>query len=498
MLKNIIANLIGRFWSILSNFLFIPLYIHFLGFESYSIISFSLVLAGLLAVLDVGLTDTLSREFARADTQQEMKIRIFTTLESIYLIIVSASIALVLGLSGPIANHWLKVTTFSPAQLTYFLKIISVDMSLQLLLKFYVGGLLGFERQVKANLYLVGFGLVRNGFVIGIIYFISRLDLFFIWQSASTALFVVLLRFSLCKTLTGNRLYFAHRIDTAVLKQVWRFAFGMLLISVVAGINTQLDKLAISKLLPIESLGCYTLSVSLAMGLVTLVNPFSVALLPRFTTLFSTGKQAEASRLYSRTNMLVALLVFSVMASMICFSKELIWIWTGRADLSEKAHAVLPIVALSYAMLAMAMIPFNIAIANGYTKLNNVLGLLSLLITLPGYWFTTRSFGAVGVASVFCVVQTMTTLIYLYFINRKFIHIEGNYLLFIKPFVLPPLICLPIAFAFSIAPATLWQSRIYGLAWIALATFSSFLFSAFLLLSRADLPHLPQFIPRRG
>ena len=77
MLKNIVANFVGRFWSILSNFLFIPLYIHYLGFESYSVISFTLVVAGLMAILDVGLTATLSREFARKDTASDEKVKIF-------------------------------------------------------------------------------------------------------------------------------------------------------------------------------------------------------------------------------------------------------------------------------------------------------------------------------------------------------------------------------------------------------------------------------------
>lgn len=50
--KNIFANLIGKFWSLLSGFLFIPLYIKYLGFESYSVISFTLMIAGIMAILD--------------------------------------------------------------------------------------------------------------------------------------------------------------------------------------------------------------------------------------------------------------------------------------------------------------------------------------------------------------------------------------------------------------------------------------------------------------
>lgn len=87
-------------------------------------------------------------------------------------------------------------------------------------------------------------------------------------------------------------------------------------------------------------------------------------------------------------------------------------------------------------MLSLAIIPYNIAIANGYTKLNNVLGLLSLFLTLPGYWIFTKSHGAIGAASVFCIVQTLITLIYYYWINKKYLKID-IFTLFIKNMLLP-------------------------------------------------------------
>lgn len=439
-----------------------------------------------MAVLDAGLSATLSREFARIDNSHDEKIRIFRTLESSYFIIVVICIILVFSLSGIIADNWLKLNSFTPTVIAYFLKIISIDVGFQLLLRFYMGGLLGLEKQVKANMYQVGFGVLRNGLVVVAILFVPTLEMFFVWQAVSTLLFTILLRFSLCKILIGQYFYFQLKIEKAVFKDVWRFAGGMLLISLVASLNTQLDKLAISKFLPIESLGYYTLSVSLAMGIMILVNPISVALLPRFTALYSAGKNDEASSLFDKINLLVAILVFSVMANMVFFAKELIWIWTGKMELAEHAHVFLPIVALSFTMIALQIIPFNIAIANGYTKLNNLLGLVSLLVTLPGYWLATKYYGAIGAAYVFCSVQTITTFIYLYFINNKFLKIRRFYMLYIKQILLPPLISLPIAFAFSFIPLWAENERIISLIWIGLATACTFIITTLMLMPTMD------------
>ena len=108
MKKNIIANLIGKLFGGFSHFIFIPLYIAYLGFESYSIISFTLVIAGLMAFFYGGLTATLSRELARRDVCKEDKYQIFKTLESSYFVVVALSILIVVSLSSVIAEKWLN------------------------------------------------------------------------------------------------------------------------------------------------------------------------------------------------------------------------------------------------------------------------------------------------------------------------------------------------------------------------------------------------------
>lgn len=491
MKKNIIANFIGRFWSILSNFLFIPLYIHYLGFESYSIISFTLIITGLIAVLDAGLTATLSREFARLDNSRTEKIQIFRTLESSYFIIVGFSIIIVFILSRVISYKWLNLNTFDPNRVSFILKIISFDAGFQLLFRFYMGGMLGLEKQIKANMYQICWGLLRNGLVVVVILFVPKLELFFLWQALSTAIFTLLLKLSLNHSLTGHYKFdFQPRIESSVFRRIWRFAGGMLLISLVASLNTQLDKLAISKLLTVESLGYYTLAVSLSMGIMVLVSPISIALLPRFTALFSARKNYEASKLFNKVNLLVAIIVFSVMANISFFAKDLIWIWTGKIELAEHTYLLIPVIAFAYAMISAQVMPFNVAIANGYTKLNNLIGLISLFVTLPGYWITTKYYGTIGAAYVFCGVQTISTLVYLFFIEKKFLNRKGIGTIYLRQILLPMLISLSIAFGFSLIPDLLTNSRIYSFILIGIFTTITFTVTLLILVPVRDIKRI--------
>lgn len=495
MFKDIAANFIGRFWSILSNFLFIPLYIKFLGFDSYSIISFSLVIAGLMAMLDAGLTATLSREFARLDVTVNEKINLFKTLETSYFIICGLCTLSVLMFTSNIARSWLNLNTIEVEKVSFFLKIVIVDFGFQLIMRFYLGGLLGLQKQITANIYQVIWGVVRNGLVLIVILILPSLKLFFIWQAVSTVFFTVLIRFALIRSLTGYyKYYYRPTIDILVFKKVWRFTGGMLLISLVACLNTQMDKIVISKLLPIKSLGYYTLGITLSMGIITIINPISTALLPRFTALYSEKKNFEAANLYSKISLFVSILIFSIMSNMMVFSRELLWIWTGDKELSQMTSVYLPIIAFAMGMLSLQIMAFNVCVANGYTKLNNLLGLLSLFVTIPGYWFATRYFGAIGTAYVFCFVQSLTTFFYVYYVNKKFSIAQSLLSLYFKQMLFPLILSLLVAFLFSFISSEIPNSRIITLLLIGLSTFFAAVISVLVLVDKNQIKYIYSLI----
>jgi len=229
------------------------------------------------------------------------------------------------------------------------------------------------------------------------------------------------------------------------------------------------------------------------MGIIVLVNPISIALLPRFTALFSSKQKENASFLYQKINLFVTIISFTLMVNLMFFAKELIWVWTGEIELSEQASIYLPIIAISYAMGAIGTTPYNIAIANGYTKLNNVLGLVSLAVTIPGYWLVVQYYGALGVAYLFCVVQILTMLTLVYVINKKFVKIKNPIsLLYIKQMLLPLIISLFIAYIFSIKSSFGLENRFYTFTWVMLSVITTFLFNL-LLIPFKDLKRILRF-----
>jgi O-antigen/teichoic acid export membrane protein len=490
MKSNIIANILGRFWGVISGFVFIPLYIKYLGFENYSIISFTLIISAMMAILDAGLTATLSREFARSDINKKEKISIFKTLETCYIIIAVICILIVFSSSSTIVSYLLNLTSISENKASYCIKIISFDIAFQLLFRFYMGGLLGLEKQIKANAYQVGLGVLRNGLVLFGIIFIPSLELFFYWQAGASIIFTLLIKLALEKELSGHYIFtISFKLDKKIIRKIWKFAGGMMLISLVAALNSQMDKVIISSLLSIETLGYYMLAVSISTGLTILVSPISTAILPRFTSLFSSGHIEKVSLLFSKTSIFVAILIFSFMANMIFFAEEILYTWTGDFKLAESSAVFLPFMAVAMGALSLAFIPFNVAIANGYTKINNILGIISLCLVLPGYWFATKIYGAIGASVVYCVAQVIITLVYIYIINQKFVKIKLSEI-YLKQILQPLILSLIITYLFTLTPIFSHSDRWLMILSIGSSILITLMINIIILVPRKEIKYL--------
>jgi hypothetical protein len=60
----LVSNYGSRLWSLISVFIFTPLYIHYLGIESYAIIGFYNFIIGYNQSADAGMSSAIIKEFS--------------------------------------------------------------------------------------------------------------------------------------------------------------------------------------------------------------------------------------------------------------------------------------------------------------------------------------------------------------------------------------------------------------------------------------------------
>ena len=113
---NLIANYLGQGWAVIMGLAFIPIYIKYLGIESYGLIGLFALLQAWLILLDMGMTPTLGREMARFTSDAHRAQSIRDLLRSIEVIAfgIAILIASAIALSANwIATSWLQVEFLS-------------------------------------------------------------------------------------------------------------------------------------------------------------------------------------------------------------------------------------------------------------------------------------------------------------------------------------------------------------------------------------------------
>ena len=125
--KNFIANVLSRLWNIGSNYIFIPIYLAFLGVDGYAFIGFYIILVGILGFSDLGMTATTTREMAvlseKPDSSSEKK-DLIRTFEILYLLIIAIIVISIFALSPLMSKYWIKSAVFNAEEVTYYIKLI--------------------------------------------------------------------------------------------------------------------------------------------------------------------------------------------------------------------------------------------------------------------------------------------------------------------------------------------------------------------------------------
>ena len=148
---NVIANFGSSVFVGLMNLAFVPLYIRFMGIESYGLVGIFSTLLSLFALLDMGLGATLNREMARLGAQKNKMAAmrdLLRTLEIPYWLAAFVIGAVVVVLSPLLAYHWFNPKTLSPITVQRAVLYMGFAIAFQWPFSFYSGGLAGRQQQV--------------------------------------------------------------------------------------------------------------------------------------------------------------------------------------------------------------------------------------------------------------------------------------------------------------------------------------------------------------
>ena len=405
---------------------FIPVYIKYLGIEAYALIGIFALLQVWLSVLDMGLAPTLSREMARYKGGVHTAQSIRDILRSIEIISLSIGVfiaILVTFSSQKISTSWVQAESLSVATVTQAFVIMGLVASIRFMEGIYRSCIIGLERQILLNVVNSAVATMRSFGAVFVLMFISpSIEAFFIWQGmvsiASLLIFISITYSSL------PQVEKAGRFSTASLQSVWRFAGGMLGITVLSIILTQVDKILLSKLLSLSDYGYYILAATVAGALHIFIGPITQAFYPRICELYARRNEKELIETYHQGAQLVSVLAGSAAIVLILFSETILRIWTQDALLAERTALLVSILTIGNLLNGLMWIPYQTQLAHGWTRLTININVVAVALIFPALIWITPIYGAVGAAWLWVALNVGYILIGVQFMYRRILHSE--------------------------------------------------------------------------
>ncbi len=405
--RNLIANYLGQGWRALMSVAFIPLYVKYLGIEAYGLIGIYAMLQAWLVMFDMGMRPTLNREMARftGDAHNAQSIR--DLLRTIEIISIGVALVVALGIwaaSDWLATDWLKVESLSSVVVAQAFVVMGLVTGLSFVKSVYVSSIAGLQKQVLQNIITSVMATAESVGAVAILAWVSpTLEAFFLWQAVISIIMLVWLCIAVYRALPRTKR--RARFSPLELMKIWRFAAGMLGITFLALLLSQVDKILLSKLLSLEAFGYYILAANLAQILQVFTAPIVNAFFPRFAQLVSVEDLSKLISTYHIAAQLISVLIGSLAIFLIIFSEPLIFVWTGDEILTERVAPILSVLAFGTLINRMHAAPYRLQLAYGWTSLTLKINMLAVVIIIPLLFFVTPKYGALGAAWVWCVLN---------------------------------------------------------------------------------------------
>jgi O-antigen/teichoic acid export membrane protein len=424
--RNVIANYFGQGWRALMAVAFVPLYIEYLGVEAYGLIGIFAVLQAWLPLLDMGMKPALGREMARfaAGARDIQSIR--DLLRSVEIIVWTLALIVTLGIwvaSDWMASDWLRAERLPEPTVARAFAAMGAVAALRFVASIYASCLVGLQRQVLDNVVTSITATAQGLGALGVLKWLSpTIEAFFLWQ-AIVSVVTVALYVGVVHRAVPPALRRAH-FSTAQLAQIWRFAAGIMITTLLAMLLMQVDKILLSRLLSLEAFSYYAFAWAIGNVLFRFTGPITTAFYPRFIEFATRNDPRALAAAYHQGAQLVTVFVGAAAIVLMTFEDRILLLWTGNPALTQETSVLLPVLTLGSLLNCMMGVPYQMQLAHGWTALSLRINVVAVAVLIPALFWVVPAFGALGAAWSWVTLNAAYVVFTIYFMHRRLLPAE--------------------------------------------------------------------------
>ncbi|MES2122845.1 MAG: MATE family efflux transporter, partial [Chlamydiota bacterium] len=448
--NNILLAYGARAWAIVLALILTPFYIRVLGIESYAIVGITFSIQAIMCLFDFGFggaTTLTTASYIANDRRTEIR-NLFRTGEILYWSAALILLGIFYLFSDVVARTWFSNVASDQFDLKKVISLMGGIVIVQWPCIFYNGGLLGLQRQDIVNKIQLLSATARALFAVAAITLLSpTIYNFLLAQMITGFLQTSATAIALWRLTDGG--FWKGRLDKGVFVETGKKA---LKISMIAGINIvtlHIDKIVLSHYLDLKSLGYYCFSWTLVNGIFGLCAILNTIFGPRFSLCVAKKETKELVHSYHQGAQWMSIIIFPITLFFLFFSREVLTQWCKNPDVVANSYVVASLLIAGTCLSCLGFMPHCLQLAHQWMRLTIVMSACAFVLYFPTMLILSFSYGMVGAAIAWVLLQFFFLVIYLHLMHRKLIPEEKKKWLFED-------VLLPFAGAFCAAVLCKW------------------------------------------
>lgn len=485
--KNVVANFVGNFLGAIISFIFIPIYIRYIGTEAYGLIGFYTAISGFIQIMDFGISGTLNISISKIRNNDDEKIFSLNLFRSFEIINISIAVLIFLFfflLSDFFAQSWFKDTTLQINEIRNSIMLMGMVIAFKWPTSLYIAAFNGLEKQVKTNYFILLYTVFSVvGAILALHFFKPTIQVFFQWQLLVTIIYCILLKYTISKEL--KRFKYIGRFDVASLKIIKNFTISLGFISLFSSTYSHLDKIFISKLISLEEFSFYSIAATLAAILYKFIYPVSGAVFPKINQIIHIGNKEVIHDFFHKSAQIISALVIPIGLTLCFFSNDLIFLWSQNLVLAQNVAPITSIIVIGTIITGINSTPQQYQLAYGYTKILFYQNLAGTILLLPLLYTLVKQYGVIGAAMVWVIINIINLTIGQYFFFSRFLKSEAKSWVFQD--ILKPIVVSILILGLSKYIMGVIENNILKYILIGFASFSSILIAILVMNHTRDM-----------
>ncbi len=201
------------------------------------------------------------------------------------------------------------------------------------------------------------------------------------------------------------------KFDFQVIRESIQFSVGVGSINLLGLLLTQMDKIILSTLLPLEQFGYYVLASTIGRSISIVTTPVFNYIFPKFSTLVAEENQEHLSLTYRASNQLMIAIVVPLSLTIAFFAPDILRMWTHNPDIVANVSKPTSILLLNTGLNSLMITPFSLHLAYGETRrwFFMTMGFAGLLFTF--LIIVVPNSGTIGASFTWSLLKSLQVLV---------------------------------------------------------------------------------------